>query len=165
MARAIVVPPEILLCDEPTSALDVSLAATVLNLLGRLRRELGIAMLFVTHDLAAARFVADRIAVMYLGPIVEIGPADEVASNPSTPTPRRCWPRPSPATRAGQAGRASRQPARRPPGCAFHPRCPDRTDRCTTEAPILYSLDGTSSRFAACLLTEADRDGSERAAS
>ena len=82
MARAIVVPPEVLLCDEPTSALDVSLAATVLNLLGRLRRELGMAVMFVTHDLAAARVVADRIAVMYLGSIVECGPADDGRARP-----------------------------------------------------------------------------------
>jgi peptide/nickel transport system ATP-binding protein len=77
-----VVPPEVLLCDEPTSALDVSLAASVLNLLGRLRRELGMAILFVTHDLAAARIVADRIAVMYLGHIVEVAAADELVRNP-----------------------------------------------------------------------------------
>ena len=82
MARAIVVPPEVLLCDEPTSALDVSLAATVLNLVGRLRRELGMAVMFVTHDLAAARVVADRIAVMYLGSIVECGPADDGRARP-----------------------------------------------------------------------------------
>ena len=85
LARATVVPPEVLLCDEPTSALDVSLAGTVLNLLGRLRRELGMAILFVTHDLAAARVVADRIAVMYLGRIVEIGAAEQVAPRPAAP--------------------------------------------------------------------------------
>src|SRR4029079_2774996 len=85
LARATVVPPEVLLCDEPTSALDVSLAGTVLNLLGRLRRELGMAILFVTHDLSAARVVADRIAVMSLGRIVEIGPAEEVAVHPTHP--------------------------------------------------------------------------------
>ena len=85
LARAIVVPPALLLCDEPTSALDVSLAATALNLLGRLRRELGMSMLFVTHDLAAARLVADRIAVMYLGRIVEVGPVDSVCDAPQHP--------------------------------------------------------------------------------
>jgi peptide/nickel transport system ATP-binding protein len=85
LARAVVVPPTLLACDEPTSALDVSLAATVLNLLGRLRAELGMAILFVTHDLAAARFVGDRVAVMYAGRIVEEGPADDVLSNPSHP--------------------------------------------------------------------------------
>jgi peptide/nickel transport system ATP-binding protein len=78
LARATVVPPEVLLCDEPTSALDVSLAATVLNLIGRLRHELGMAVLFVTHDLAAARMVADRIAVMYLGRIVEVGNSEDL---------------------------------------------------------------------------------------
>jgi peptide/nickel transport system ATP-binding protein len=82
IARAVVVPPAFLACDEPISALDVSLAATVLNLLGRLRAELGMALLFVTHDLAAARFVADRVAVMLDGAIVEEGPADDVLSAP-----------------------------------------------------------------------------------
>src|SRR6202020_1902336 len=85
LARATVVPPEVLLCDEPTSALDVSLAATVLNLIGRLRRDLGMAVIFVTHDLAAARVVADRIAVMYLGRIVECGPSKEICSAPAHP--------------------------------------------------------------------------------
>jgi peptide/nickel transport system ATP-binding protein len=88
IARAIVVPPPVLLCDEPTSSLDVSLAATVLNLIGRLRQELGMAVVFVTHDLAAARFVADRIAVMNFGRIVEIGPPEALTSAPSHPYTR-----------------------------------------------------------------------------
>jgi len=82
LARAVIVPPTVLLCDEPTSALDVSLAATVLNLIGRLRRELGMSVLFVTHDLAAARIVADRVAVMREGRIVEVGPTDDVCERP-----------------------------------------------------------------------------------
>jgi peptide/nickel transport system ATP-binding protein len=82
LARAVIVPPAVLLCDEPTSALDVSLAATVLNLIGKLRRELGMSVLFVTHDLAAARIVADRVAVMREGRIVEAGPTDDVCSRP-----------------------------------------------------------------------------------
>ncbi|WP_158372338.1 ATP-binding cassette domain-containing protein [Cellulosimicrobium cellulans] len=82
LARAVIVPPTVLLCDEPTSALDVSLAATVLNLIGRLRRELGMSVLFVTHDLAAARIVADRVAVMREGRIVEIGATDDVCERP-----------------------------------------------------------------------------------
>jgi peptide/nickel transport system ATP-binding protein len=85
LARAIVIPPEVLLCDEPTSALDVSLAAVVLNLITRLRSELGMAVLFVTHDLSVARVVADRIAVMYLGRIVEVGAADDVVARPRHP--------------------------------------------------------------------------------
>ena len=82
IARAVVVPPSLLLCDEPTSALDVSLAATALNMLAELRRELGMAMLFVTHDLAAARLVADRIVVMETGRIVESGPTDDLVEHP-----------------------------------------------------------------------------------
>ena len=79
------VPPAVLLCDEPTSALDVSLAASVLNLIGDLRRSLDMSVVFVTHDLSVARVVADRIAVMYLGQIVEIGPADDVINSPAHP--------------------------------------------------------------------------------
>jgi len=82
IARAVIVPPAVLLCDEPTSALDVSLAATVLNLLGRLRRELNMSVLFVTHDLAAARIISDRIAVMNKGQIVEIGDAEQICTDP-----------------------------------------------------------------------------------
>ena len=104
IARAVIVPPRVLLCDEPTSALDVTLAATVLDLLGRLRRELGMSVLFVTHDLAAARIIADRIAVMRAGRIVEQGPTERVCAHPTeeytrtlldaVPGPRR-RPRPS----------------------------------------------------------------------
>ena len=83
LARAVVRPPDILLCDEPISALDASLAATVLNLLGRLRRELGFAMVFVTHDLAAARLVADRVVVMQDGAVVESGPTEEIVTTPA----------------------------------------------------------------------------------
>ncbi|MEU6146914.1 ABC transporter ATP-binding protein [Streptomyces sp. NPDC047081] len=82
IARAVIVPPRVLLCDEPTSALDVTLAATVLDLLGRLRRELGVSVLFVTHDLAAARIIADRVAVMRAGRIIEQGPTEHVCTHP-----------------------------------------------------------------------------------
>jgi len=82
VARAVIVPPSLLLCDEPISAMDVSLAAQALNLIGALRRRLGMAMLFVTHDLAAARIVADRIVVLREGKIVEDGPADAVVRDP-----------------------------------------------------------------------------------
>lgn len=89
VARAVVVPPRLLLCDEPISAMDVSLAAQTLNLLGSLRRSMGMAMLFVTHDLAAARLIADRIAVLERGRLVELGEADEVISNPQAPYTRQ----------------------------------------------------------------------------
>ncbi|RMI28065.1 dipeptide ABC transporter ATP-binding protein [Nocardia stercoris] len=125
LARATVVPPSILLCDEPTSALDVSLAASVLNLIAELRAELGMSVVFVTHDLAVARVVADRIAVMYLGRIVEIGPADQVVAAPAHPyTAALIASVPElgkePAPTAGEPA----SPLDPPTGCAFHPRCP-----------------------------------------
>jgi len=88
IARAVVIPPKLLLCDEPVSSLDVSLAAAILNLLGSLRRRLNMAMLFVTHDLAAARFIADRIVVMQSGAVVETGPADSIVHSPRQPYTR-----------------------------------------------------------------------------
>jgi len=89
LARTIVVPPRLLLCDEAVSAMDVSLAAGILNLIGVLRRRLGIALLFVTHDLAAARFVADRVVVMAQGRLVEQGPVEQVMANPTHPATRQ----------------------------------------------------------------------------
>jgi peptide/nickel transport system ATP-binding protein len=138
LARATVVPPDVLLCDEPTSALDVSLAATVLNLIGQLRRELGVAVLFVTHDLAAARVVADRIAVMYLGRIVECGPAEEVCSSPAHPYTKALLAAvPDLACRnVGLKGEPA-SPLDPPSGCEFHPRCPEAESSCaSTETPL-----------------------------
>ena len=125
LARATVVPPEVLLCDEPTSALDVSLAAVVLNLIARLRAELGMAVLFVTHDLAVARVVADRIAVMYLGRLVELGPAEDIVASPQHPyTKALVGAVPdlgiAPAALPGEPA----SPLSLPRGCSFHPRCP-----------------------------------------
>jgi peptide/nickel transport system ATP-binding protein len=150
LARAVVVPPRVLLCDEPTSALDVSLAATVLNLLGRLRRELGMAMVFVTHDLGAARVVADRIAVMYLGRIVEIGAADEVATNPQHPYSRALLSSVPGRTRAVAIEGEPASPLRPPPGCAFHSRCVMAEPSCATLDPLLAPVLGKPSRRVAC---------------
>ncbi|MFE3001151.1 dipeptide ABC transporter ATP-binding protein [Nocardia sp. NPDC059246] len=131
LARATVMPPSILLCDEPTSALDVSLAASVINLIGELRRSLDMAVVFVTHDLAVARVVADRIAVMYLGRIVEIGTAEEILGNPVHPYTRALI---ASAPEPGQDPVAPRgepaSPLSPPPGCAFHPRCPIAVPTC-----------------------------------
>jgi peptide/nickel transport system ATP-binding protein len=141
LARATIVPPEVLLCDEPTSALDVSLAATVLNLLGRIRRELGMAMVFVTHDLGAARVVADRIAVMYLGRIVEVGPADEITTSPVHPyTKALLGAVPARGVECSPLQGEPASPLRPPPGCAFHPRCPVATDPCRTESPVAVTV-------------------------
>ena len=159
LARATVVPPEVLLCDEPTSALDVSLAATVLNLLGRLRRELGMAVMFVTHDLAAARIVADRIAVMYLGRVVEIGAAEQVCHQPVHPYTRALL-----AAVPGAGGRIPLKgepasPLSPPSGCEFHPRCPDVRPECATEPRSLEPVGGNAGHSAACpvVITERSR--------
>ena len=134
LARATVVPPSVLLCDEPTSALDVSLAASVLNLIGDLRRTLDMSVVFVTHDLSVARVVADRIAVMYLGRIVEIGPADDVINNPVHPYTQAL------VDSIPDLGRESRvlpgepaSPLSPPSGCAFHPRCPIAVQTCSED--------------------------------
>jgi peptide/nickel transport system ATP-binding protein len=150
LARAIIVPPALLLCDEPTSALDVSLAATALNLIGRLRRELGMSVLFVTHDLSAARVVADRIAVMYLGRIVEFGPAEDVCSAPVHPYTRILLDSvPGPDTTHVPLSGDPASPVDPPPGCAFHPRCPVAYDDCSVTDPRPARL--TDGRTVSCL--------------
>jgi len=151
LARAIVIPPRVLLCDEPTSALDVSLAATVLNLIGELRRELGMAVIFVTHDLAAARVVADRIAVMYLGKVVDIGTAAELTDRPLHPYAAALL---ATVPGTGRRVRLAGDPASAldiPDGCSFHPRCAHAQPTCACEEPVLTSLgDGPWARQVAC---------------
>ncbi len=149
IARATIVPPEVLLCDEPTSALDVSLAATVLNLLGRIRRELGMAMLFVTHDLGAARVIADRIAVMYLGRVVECGPADQVTTDPVHPYTRSLLAAvPGVGIEHSPLEGEPASPLRPPSGCSFHPRCPVALELCSS-TPVHLEMHGD--RAIACL--------------
>ncbi len=150
LARATVVPPRVLLCDEPTSALDVSLAATVLNLLGRLRRELGMAMVFVTHDLGAARVVADRIAVMYLGRIVEIGPAHQVATKPRHPYSQALLGSVPGRRRAVPIDGEPASPLNPPPGCAFRARCREAQASCEAIDPILTRVPIDRERRVAC---------------
>jgi len=135
IARAIVAPPQLLLCDEPTSALDVSVAAGVLNLIGKLRRELGMAILFVTHDIAVARLIADRVAVMYLGRIVESGPATSVIAEPVHPYTKALI-----SSLPGSGGRIKLKGAPPslfdpPSGCPFHPRCVHAREGCATRPP------------------------------
>ena len=123
-----------LLCDEPTSALDVSLAASVLNLIGDLRRSLDMSVVFVTHDLSVARVVADRIAVMYLGRIVEVGPADDVINRPTHPYTQALVDSIPDLDRESRllAGEPA-SPLSPPTGCAFHPRCPIAVDTCNDD--------------------------------
>ena len=154
IARTMIVPPSLLLCDEPTSALDVSLAASVINLLGRLRAEQSLAMVFVTHDLAVARTVADRIAVMYLGRIVEEGPVEAVCRAPGHPYSAALL---AAVPGEGSGERISGEPAspsHPPSGCSFHPRCPVAEERCATAAPLLAAAEHSprdEHRLVACV--------------
>jgi peptide/nickel transport system ATP-binding protein len=151
LARAIAVPPPVLLCDEPTSALDVSLAATVLNLLGRIRREHGMAMIFVTHDLAAARVIADRVAVMYLGRIVEEGPVETITGHPVHPYTKALLAAvPDEGRRSAPARGELPSPIDPPSGCGYHPRCGEATDRCAHEEPVLMAAGADRSH--ACMV-------------
>jgi peptide/nickel transport system ATP-binding protein len=156
LARALATSPDLLVCDEPISALDVSIQAQVMNLLMELQARRGMAMLFISHDLRAVRQVSHRVAVMYLGRIVEEGEPDEVLHDPAHPYARAlvsAIPHPS---RRGQRILLSGDPpnpADRPTGCAFHPRCSEAIARCRVESPAL--LPRPDGRMVACHLAHA----------
>ncbi len=144
IARALAPQPDILVCDEPVASMDVSVRAQILNLLLDLRRERGIGILFVSHDLGVVRRIADRVAVMYLGRIVEMGSPEAVWRLPRHPYTRALAasiPTGSTSWRAG-AGVPRLEgeppsPVDVPSGCRFHPRCPIAIERCTTDDPVL----------------------------
>jgi peptide/nickel transport system ATP-binding protein len=143
IARALALSPDFLVCDEPVSALDVSVRSQVLNLLVRIQRELGLAMLFISHDLAVVRYVADRVAVLYLGKIVETAPVADLFETPRHPYTRALL-QAMPSVDRVAAGFTGAETlgdlpsaARPPSGCRFHPRCPIATERCAREEPAL----------------------------
>ena len=153
IARAIVLEPTLVLADEPTSALDVSLQAQILNLIAALRRDMGLALLFVSHDLDVVGHLCDRIAVMYLGRIVESGPAAEVLASPGHPYTRDLVasspvPDPDQPIRPAAAGGDPPNPAAPPAGCRYHPRCVHATDICATESPVLTRV--VANRYVSC---------------
>ncbi|HMP73555.1 MAG TPA: ABC transporter ATP-binding protein [Kiritimatiellia bacterium] len=155
IARALSVKPKVIVCDEAVSALDVSVQAQVLNLLVDLKEQYGLSYLFITHDLHVVRFIADRIAVMYLGEVVEEGSREQVMARPLHPYTRALLdaaPAPGKERRrrhplAGETPSASRPP----PGCRFHPRCPVAMARCKVEAP---EARGANGQMASCHLIE-----------
>jgi oligopeptide/dipeptide ABC transporter ATP-binding protein len=148
IAGAMVLEPELLLADEPVSMLDVSIRAEILNLLNALRRSRGISILFITHDLGTVGHFADRLAVMYLGRIVEIGPTVEVLKKPQHPYTRALLsvvPMPNPNLRRKMVilSGETPNPINLPPGCRFHPRCPMMVEACKVNDPPFIALEDT----------------------
>jgi oligopeptide/dipeptide ABC transporter ATP-binding protein len=153
IARALALSPELLIADEPVSALDVSIQAQIVNLLRDLKEERGIAMLVIAHDLALVHQMSDRIAVLYLGRVVEEGPADAVVAaplHPYTAALLSASPQPDPRAASRRIVLKGEPPSAldRPSGCAFHPRCPVARPRCAEAAPPL--AEAAEGRRAAC---------------
>lgn len=155
IARALAVEPKFIVADEPVSALDVSIQAQIINLLQDLQRDLGLTYLFIAHDLSVVRHISDRIAVMYLGRIVELADRDELYAHPSHPYTKALLsavpvPEPGASTQRVVLEGDVPNPASVPSGCPFHPRCPEKRDRCTKTVPQLVDLG--NGHQTACLL-------------
>jgi peptide/nickel transport system ATP-binding protein len=155
IARAIIMEPSVLVADEPVSMLDVSIRAELMSLLLELKQKLNMTMIIITHDLAVASYLADRMVVMYLGKVVEIGPADKVCTNPLHPYTKALLdavPRPDPYLRERKLALSGEPPnAIDPPsGCRFHPRCSFATEECSIIEPQM--IEAEEGHYVACVL-------------
>jgi peptide/nickel transport system ATP-binding protein len=157
IARALAVSPKFIICDEPVSALDVSIQSQIINLLRDLQKELGLTYLFIAHDLSVMEYISDRVAVMYLGKVVEIASSEELYSNPKHPYTRALLsaiPVPEPDAHRERILLKGDLPGplNIPGGCSFHPRCPVAKPECSTREPRLLPVDGNIAHQASCLL-------------
>jgi oligopeptide transport system ATP-binding protein len=153
IARALALQPKLLICDEPVSALDVSVQAQILNLLRDLQVKFGLTYLFISHNIAVTGFMSQRIGVMYLGQLVEIGPSKEIVNEPRHPYTKaliNAVPEPDPKVKSGKRTLSGDVPSPidRPSGCPFHPRCPIAQDICKTDNPPMREL--SPDHFGAC---------------
>jgi len=161
IARALMLNPELVICDEPVSALDVSIQSQLLNLLQDLQNELNLTYIFISHDLSVVEHISDRVAVMYLGKIVEVGTRKEIFENPKHPYTKALL---SSVPMADPKSKMMRQriilegdvpsPSNPPPGCNFHTRCPFKTEICKKVVPNPYHVN--EEHFVACHLVEKD---------
>jgi peptide/nickel transport system ATP-binding protein len=159
IARALALQPDLIVCDEPVASLDVSVQAQVINLLQDIKREKHLALIFISHDLAVVRNVSDRVAVLYMGRIVEIGPAEAIYRTPAHPYTRtllEAVPIPNPAVRPeiGAAGMAAPSRLVPPSGCRFRTRCARATDLCAEGEPVL--APGVNGQHVACHFPHTD---------
>jgi oligopeptide/dipeptide ABC transporter ATP-binding protein len=158
IARAIITKPKLIIADEPVSALDVSIQSQILNLMLDLRKEMNLSYIFISHDLSVIQHIADKVAVMYLGKVVEYAPVEEIFSRPQHPYTKAlisAVPQMNPADRTNRTVLVGDipSPAARPSGCHFHPRCPIAEAQCFVLEPLLRTVTSANHQVSCHLAT------------